>query len=78
MPEVKWKIRGVAEAQGLNIEHLSQRAGIAYNTAKAIWYGSSRRIDTQTLAKICRALDAQPGDLLEYKELETPVLAKEK
>jgi putative transcriptional regulator len=31
-----------------------------------LWYGRVKRIDTDTLEALCKALDCQPGDLLVY------------
>lgn len=51
----KWKSKQLAEAIGITEQNLSVlRAG----RAKAIRFS--------TLAAICRALDCQPGDLLEF------------
>ena len=51
----KWKSKQLAEAIGITEQNLSVlRAG----RAKAIRF--------TTLAAICRALDCQPGDLLEF------------
>ena len=51
----KWKSKQLAEAIGITEQNLSVlRAG----RAKAIRF--------TTLEAICRALDCQPGDILEY------------
>lgn len=51
----KWKSKQLAEAIGITEQNLSVlRAG----RAKAIRFS--------TLAAICRALDCQPGDILEF------------
>ncbi|HBG20664.1 MAG TPA: transcriptional regulator [Desulfobulbaceae bacterium] len=51
----KWKSKQLAEAIGITEQNLSVlRAG----RAKAIRFS--------TLSAICRALDCQPGDLLEF------------
>jgi len=55
MARRKWKSKQLAEAIGITEQNLSVlRAG----RAKAIRFS--------TLAAICRALDCQPGDLLEF------------
>ncbi|MFH0781706.1 MAG: helix-turn-helix transcriptional regulator [Pseudomonadota bacterium] len=56
----KWKSKQLAEAIGITEQNLSVlRAG----RAKAIRFS--------TLAAICRALDCQPGDLLEFDGTDT-------
>lgn len=52
----KWKSKQLAEAIGITEQNLSVlRAG----RAKAIRFS--------TLEAICKALDCQPGDILEYR-----------
>lgn len=64
---VKWRVREVAEQAGVkNASQLADRADINKNTANALWNGSSLRVDRDTLAKLCRALDCSIGDLLEF------------
>lgn len=75
---VKWKVREVAERRGVaNASQLAERADINKNTANALWNGASLRVDRETLAKLCAALDCTTGDLLEYNpnEKQTPSLA---
>lgn len=64
---VKWKVREAAEKRGVaNASQLAERADINKNTANALWNGSSLRVDRETLAKLCKALECTTGDLLEY------------
>lgn len=64
---VKWKVREVAERHGVaNASQLAERADINKNTANALWNGASLRVDRDTLAKLCSALECAIGDLLEY------------
>ncbi len=58
----KWKSKQLAEAIGITEQNLSVlRAG----RAKAIRFS--------TLEAICRALDCQPGDILEFSDSEGDV-----
>ena len=64
---VRWRVREVAEARGVtSASQLAVKAGIHKNTANALWHGSSLRVDRETLAKLCAALDCTAGELLEY------------
>ncbi|WP_258110939.1 helix-turn-helix transcriptional regulator [Alicyclobacillus sp. SP_1] len=52
---------------------LAEMAGVRHNTVNALCNthnpavkSSARRIDLDTLNRICDALNIQPGDLLEY------------
>jgi putative transcriptional regulator len=58
------RIGDVARERGLNIMELADRAGVAYNTAHALYTGRATRIGLAVLNRICIALKAQPGDLL--------------
>lgn len=67
---IKFLVREIAEGQGLNIQGLSDKSGIAYSTIVDVWYDRTRRIDKATLSRLCAALQATPGELLEYVEDE--------
>jgi DNA-binding Xre family transcriptional regulator len=57
----------IARRRGITtIAALAARAGLAYNTAHALYTGRTTRIDHVTLDRLCAALDAQPGDLFVY------------
>lgn len=50
----------------LRAAELSRRTGINKNTVSALWNERSSRIGFDTLDKLCRELDCQVGDILEY------------
>lgn len=58
------RVRELAEAQGLNIQQLADRAGISYDTALKYWYNQVQRYDRRTLDAIARALRVKSLDLL--------------
>lgn len=60
---VTMRIGELARHQGLTIKALAARAGVAYNTAHALYTGRATRIDLDTLDHICTALQVEPGDL---------------
>lgn len=45
---------------------LSEMTGIRPNTISALWHGTTKRIDIDYMDSLCKALNCQPGDLLEY------------
>lgn len=45
---------------------LSRVTGIRQPTISAICVGSVKHIPVSVLTRICKALDCQPGDLMEY------------
>ena len=60
---VRMRIGERAREQGLTIKALAERAGVAYNTAHALYTGRATRIDLDTLDRMCAALQVEPGDL---------------
>jgi len=48
-------------------KELSERIGITEQNISLLKSGKVRGVRFDTLAKICEALDCQPGDLLEYR-----------
>ena len=46
---------------------LAQRVGITAANLSILKTGKAKAIRFSTLEAICRALDCQPGDLLEYR-----------
>lgn len=51
----------------MSVTELSQRVGITMANISILKNGKAKAIKISTLAKLCEALDCQPGDLLEYK-----------
>jgi putative transcriptional regulator len=47
---------------------LAEKIGISQANLSILKTGKARAIRFSTLEAICRALDCQPGDLLEYRE----------
>lgn len=50
----------------MSVTELSDRVGITMANISILKNGHARAIRMETLNSICRALDCQPGDLLEY------------
>lgn len=46
---------------------LAERIGISEQNVSVLRAGRARGVRFETLAKICAALDCQPGDLLEFE-----------
>ncbi|WP_414469978.1 helix-turn-helix domain-containing protein [Methanobacterium sp. ACI-7] len=55
----------------MSVTELSERVGITMANISILKNGKAKAIRFSTLAKICDALDCQPGDILEYKSDET-------
>lgn len=50
----------------MSVTELSERVGITMANISIIKNGKAKAIRIDTLDKICRALNCQPGDILEY------------
>jgi len=51
----------------MSVTELSSRVGITMANISILKNGKARAIRVETLDKICKALDCQPGDILEYR-----------
>ncbi len=52
----------------MSVTELSERVGITMANISNLKTGKARAVRFSTLEAICRALDCQPGDLLEYRD----------
>ena len=52
----------------MSVTELSRRVGITMANISILKNGKARAVRVDTLDRLCRALDCQPGDLLEYRE----------
>ena len=50
----------------MSVTELSEKVGITMANISILKNGKAKAIKVDTLNKICRALDCQPGDILEY------------
>lgn len=48
----------------MNIQQLSEKSGLARSTISMLYHDKAKRIDFDTLEKLCVALDTSPGRLL--------------
>jgi putative transcriptional regulator len=52
----------------MSVTELSERIGITMANLSILKNGKAKAVRLSTLEAICKALDCQPGDLLEYRE----------
>ena len=50
----------------MSVTELSERVGITMANTSILKTGKAKAIRFSTLEAICRSLDCQPGDILEY------------
>ena len=51
----------------MSVTELAERVGITIANISILKNGKAKAIKLSTLARLCEALDCQPGDLLEYR-----------
>lgn len=51
----------------MTVTELSDRLGITMANVSILKNGKAKAVRLSTLDAICKALDCQPGDILEYK-----------
>ncbi len=54
----------------MSVTELTEKVGITMANISVLKNGKARAIRFSTLEAICRALECQPGDVLEFKEQE--------
>src|SRR5207248_3532288 len=54
----------------MSVTELAERVGITIANLSVLKNGKAKAIRLSTLEAICKALQCQPGDILEYKALE--------
>ena len=52
----------------MNIEKLSKASGLARSTISMLYNDKAKRIDFDTMDKLCKALDTTPGKLFVWME----------
>jgi putative transcriptional regulator len=60
------KLDDVLHARRMTLTGLSERTGITLANLSILKTSKARAIRFSTLSAICRALDCQPGELLEF------------
>ncbi len=58
----------------MSLTELAERVGITAANMSILKTGKARAIKVSTLARICAALDCQPGDILEFRSGDTAAL----
>ena len=51
----------------MSVTELTEKVGITMANLSILKNGKSKAVRFSTLEAICKALDCQPGDILEYK-----------
>jgi putative transcriptional regulator len=52
----------------MSLNELSEKVGITISNLSILKTGKAKAIRIETLEGICKALDCQPGDILEFRD----------
>ena len=63
---IRCRLSGLLGDRRMKMSHLARKTGLAYTTVNDIYNERTKRIDYHSIDVICRVLDCQVGDLLEY------------
>ena len=67
MGEIKIKLDEVIKSRKLTSKELAKRIDITEANLSILKTGKAKGIRFSTLLNICRELDCQPGEIIEYK-----------
>lgn len=65
--EIIFNIDVMLAKRKMSVTELSGRVGITIANISVLKNGKAKALKISTLAKLCAALDCQPGDILEYQ-----------
>ena len=65
--EIIFNIDVMLAKRKMSVTELADRVGITLANMSILKTGKAKAIKVSTLAKLCAALDCQPGDILEYR-----------
>ena len=66
--EIIFNIDVMLAKRKMSLTELASRVGITLANMSILKTGKAKAIKISTLAKLCEALDCQPGDLFEYRK----------
>ena len=65
--EIIFNIDVMLAKRKMSVTELSERVGITMANISILKNGKAKALKVTTLAKLCEALECQPGDILEYR-----------
>ena len=63
---IKFKVKVMLAMRDMTQKELAERTGIRPPTISAICTGAVKQLPVEALNKICKVLDCQPADLMEF------------
>lgn len=68
--EIIFNIDVMLAKRKMSVTELADKVGITLANMSILKTGKAKAVKISTLAALCKALDCQPGDLLEYRKAE--------
>lgn len=68
--EIIFNIDVMLAKRKMSLTELAEKVGITTANMSILKTGKAKAIKISTLTKLCEALDCQPGDILEYREIK--------
>ena len=65
--EIIFNIDVMLAKRKMSLTELADKVGITLANMSILKTGKAKAIKVSTLAKLCEALECQPGDILEYR-----------
>ena len=65
---IKFKVKVMLAMREMTQKELAERTGIRPPTISAICTGTVKHLPVEALDKICKVLECQPADIMEYIE----------
>ena len=69
--EIIFNIDVMLAKRKMSLTELAEKVGITIANMSILKTGKAKAVKVSTLAKLCEALQCQPGDLLEYRSGRT-------
>lgn len=68
--EIIFNIDVILAKRKMSVTELADKVGITIANMSVLKNGKAKALKISTLIKICDALECQPGDILEYREIK--------
>lgn len=68
--EIIFNIDVMLAKRKMSLTELAEKVGITTANMSILKTGKAKAIKISTLTKLCEALDCQPGDILEYRQIK--------
>ena len=63
---IKSRLAVILAEKEMKLTELEERTGISLNNLSILKTGKAKAVRFSTLNEVCRALNCQPGDILQY------------